>query len=376
MTKINSLIIFVLSILILASCFINPDKQMEYEDKKETAAIIDVILDNGGETVNNVSEIILDLQNSNFRYVTKNIVVMSGDWIYYTTGNSIYKMNNEGTESVKIVDGFFDILNLNIIDSHLYFYGYIIEEIVPRIYSLCLYNEELKEVIDDIHFDFDVVDGYFYANIRNRDDNNNTISASLVKFKPNTNGSVTSDEIILLDEGERGFSFERIVLIDDWIYYFYVHHGDIPEKVEKADFYKIDTNGENKTKLGAYRYPAVISDDWVYTNRGEEGEGIYKININTNESVKLISINNIGGFILKDDWIYYISRYIDYSGKGKHEFNINKIKIDGTINTKLSENQSGWAGNINIIGDWIFYSEAGNFGSINEIFFMQMIDKT
>ena len=64
MTKINSLIIFVAIHLILASCSINPDKQMEYEDKKETAAIIDGMLDNGGETLNDDNSICFQLFKS------------------------------------------------------------------------------------------------------------------------------------------------------------------------------------------------------------------------------------------------------------------------------------------------------------------------
>jgi hypothetical protein len=88
---------------------------------------------------------------------------------------------------------------------------------------------------------------------------------------------------------------------------------------------------------------AAIQGDWIYYANLNDGQKLYKIKTDNTGRAKVsddivMNINVVG------DWIYY-------SGNGGDGWSIYKIRTDGTGRTNLNVN----GGLVNVIGDLIFY---------------------
>jgi hypothetical protein len=164
-------------------------------------------------------------------------------------------------------------------------------------------------------------------------------------------------------------------VIDDWIYYtkgpiqigriyrmktdgsckekmcdnsvtgLVVYKDEIYYTIEFCKLFKMKTDGSNKVKLfgaaGEYISQIDIKDQWLYFGYKD---ALYKIKTDGSSLTKIVDdyaqdINIIG------DWIYY-SNHSEYSKK------LYRVKIDGTSRQKLSDDK---VSDIHNIGNYIYY---------------------
>ncbi|MDP4144936.1 MAG: DUF5050 domain-containing protein [Bacillota bacterium] len=104
-------------------------------------------------------------------------------------------------------------------------------------------------------------------------------------------------------------------------------------------------NGGKIARQGAYIYYS--SDGRVFGL----GKGLYRSTIDFKERKKLIG-GDISNINVLGDWVYYvITKYKNINGISVGQYQLYKIKNDGTCNTKILDNC--W--NVNVVGDTIYY---------------------
>ncbi|MBL4934272.1 DUF5050 domain-containing protein [Clostridium sp. YIM B02515] len=173
-----------------------------------------------------------------------------------------------------------------------------------------------------------------------------TYGGKLYKIKTDGSGKTK------LSDNEAGY----INISSDWIYYS--NYDDMDK------LYKIKTDGTKKTKLSDNRAWYInISGDWIYYSKIVNNRGqLYKIKTDGSKDTKL---NEDAQYVnVVDDWIYYMTNYTRNNPGGKEGGNLSRMKIDGTGETKINDNQSDY---INISGDWIFYANYNDMGKLYKI---------
>lgn len=143
---------------------------------------------------------------------------------------------------------------------------------------------------------------------------------------------------------------EDIAVSGDWIYYTEAYTSNI---------YKIKTDGSSTTKLNDdHSYYINIVNNWIYYSNGDQGNKIYKVKTDGSGRTKLNNCNseyiNVAG-----NWIYYV----DDSHYGSYN-RIYKIKTDGSGETQLNNNISK---NLNIAGDWIYYDNGSDYHNLYKV---------
>lgn len=136
---------------------------------------------------------------------------------------------------------------------------------------------------------------------------------------------------------------------DGWIYYSNYSDNEY--------LYKMRTDGTEKTKLNSETSAYInVVGDWVYfeeevkDSRPDDGSDrenywlLYKIRIDGTDKTKL-SNDRMGNLNIVGDWIYYKNC--------SDEARLYKIHTDGTSKTEITEDQAGF---INVVGDWIYYT--------------------
>ena len=137
-----------------------------------------------------------------------------------------------------------------------------------------------------------------------------------------------------------------IHVIGDWIYY-----TDYSDSVDNSGkIYKMKTDGTGKTLVSdTISYSINFTGSWVYYGTGN---ALFKIKTDGTGKIKLTEdtsyYNVIGDINVSGEWIYY-TEYSEYSGK------LQKIKTDGTGKTLVN---SGMSRYVNLVGDWLYYSNA------------------
>jgi len=119
-----------------------------------------------------------------------------------------------------------------------------------------------------------------------------------------------------------------IIVVDDRIYYS-----------SNSGWYKINTDGTERTWLGGIAHYLNVADDWVYYT-DIENHYIHKAHSDGTEEVVVIE-ESAYYLIVHDDWIYYTAS----------DLHMYKIRTDGTEKTML--NHTGI--NIHIVGDWLYF---------------------
>lgn len=138
-----------------------------------------------------------------------------------------------------------------------------------------------------------------------------------------------------------------------WIYY-------ICERGRDRFVCKVRADGTGKTRLKkADAKGLVIDKDLIYY----VSKGIHGIKKDGSHD-KILSKDNVAGFNISNGWIYYYNK------------GICRIKLDGS--TKKSIILSDFAQNLNITGDWIYYSttEIRKGSSIYPVYKKVRIDGT
>ena len=141
-------------------------------------------------------------------------------------------------------------------------------------------------------------------------------------------------------------------VIDDWIIYSSESDGKI---------YRVKLDGTKKEKVCDDKSNFLnVLGDWVfYVNESEENR-IYKIKLDGSERIK---INDIGSTRINviGEWVYYCKLENENDENGENFYSpfgeIYKVKVDGTENSKISEVKASF---LNVIDDWIYYSDVND----------------
>lgn len=248
------------------------------------------------------------------------LVALKDNWIYYANfddGERLYKMNLETSEKIKLNDEIYT-RSINIVDDFIYFicYGnpfYKISRLKTdgtdkqELYS---YDSGLLHIFEDKI--------YFTAGER--------------IAKMNLDGS----ELTYFNDEKGG----DINVVEGWIYF------DDPLK---SELFRMKDDGESKSyvisSFSGYarsNYYTIVGNK-IYYSDGEQGN-IYKTNLNGSNKELISNDKDTTYLNVNDGWIYYALR--------KDNYDLYKIKIDGTERTKLLDGQCR---NINIIENWIFF---------------------
>jgi len=128
-------------------------------------------------------------------------------------------------------------------------------------------------------------------------------------------------------------------LDENWIYFSNSFN-------DEYNLYKMDTNGENVTKLNDECSRCIIlSGEYVYyTSHWEDGEKLIRIKIDGTQR-ELVSVNQCQRINLHGNYIYY--RNMSDSG------NLYRMNLDGSDDVKLFD---GYVSTINITDDFIAYA--------------------
>ncbi len=164
-------------------------------------------------------------------------------------------------------------------------------------------------------------DGWIYYN-------SGDYSGSLSKMRPDG-----SEKTELNDEIK---SATEINVADGWIYF----RGDL-------GLYKMRTDGTGLLKMTDFAFSICMDDGWLYYVNVDKGRFcLCKMHTDGTDLTQLTE----GAFriTVADGWIYYTNIKDDYS--------LNKIRVDGTDETKLSGRES-WC--ITVSGDYVYFFTSG-----------------
>ncbi|WP_242845208.1 DUF5050 domain-containing protein [Clostridium novyi] len=131
-------------------------------------------------------------------------------------------------------------------------------------------------------------------------------------------------------------------VVGEWVYYS--NYSD------KGNLYKIKTDGTARQKIcdDMASYVRVVGD-WIYFCNHSDGGRIYKIRPNGTQKSRISSS------------LDYETAYIDVVGDWIYFTNVNDkhrpyvLNTDGTYIAKLSEE---WANSIQVCGEWIYYTSS------------------
>jgi len=140
----------------------------------------------------------------------------------------------------------------------------------------------------------------------------------------------------------------------DWIYY--VNNDNRIPGIFSTDFYKMRIDGTKVTKLDqglTVSSEINIAGDWIYY-RGWGGY-LYKAKPDDSAATRLTDYS-VEHIQVVDDWIYFSKRAIG----GCAEHNLYRIRTDGTDEQMLADSEDDKRTDVNIAGDWIYYSNASD----------------
>ena len=128
--------------------------------------------------------------------------------------------------------------------------------------------------------------------------------------------------------------------VKDWIYF-------CAEEKEIINLYRFNTDGTRLKKLAENCDEIRITDDYIFyafIYDDIDNTGIYRINLDGSDKVKICA-DWAGDLNIVDDWIFYRNLSDVYSA-------IYKIKIDGSERTKINSEISQ---EIIVHGEWIYF---------------------
>lgn len=274
-----------------------------------------------GCSMTNDSSIKPTMGNSNGNINNGGIAAKQGDWIYFTSGESIYKEKIDGSERVLIINAHAN--SINVVNDWIYYSAqtyrndFLYKVKTDGTLEMSLFETNSGDWISGIH----IVGDWIYFSVRSIE------NKSLNKlYKMKTDGSET--KIIEIDNAEF-LNFEG-----DWIYY--ANRGD------EWDIYKMRIDGSERTKLSTESVIEMnISDGWIYYISIGDSK-IYKMKFDGTNILKL-SDERASDLNVSEDWIYY---------HNLKDYKLYKMKLDGTGKIKLHDDTASAP---NIVGDEIYY---------------------
>ena len=264
--------------------------------------------------------------------------VQDGEWIYYWNcyDRHVYRVRTDGTEN-KLIYGDERIWAANVLDNA----GICFDD--NYIYFSVQYRDSI--------FKFDKKSGSFEFI-------NPTSSPILLSYLYNdrlvhsgfTNDGIWSIKTDGTDEIKLSDAYSHCVVGENgYIYYCNLEDNGIYKS-------RVDMPGETKISDDRTFY-MVIKDGWIYyDNRSDDGK-LYKMKTDGTEREKL-SDTDTRFMTVNDDWLYFTS----YSELVRQ--NIHNSEIQYFVRPVYN--------NIKVIGDTIFFSGYGEYGSSNGIFMLNM----
>lgn len=334
-------------------CTIDSNKEVKEMNRTKIISLVAILVFAtsffSGCSTSNDASIQPVMGNSSGNMNNGGIAARQGEWVYFNTGNAIYKEKTDGSERMLVINA--GVSNLNVADEWIFYAG---SGDVSKIYKVrtdgtgeTLLYETIpgEEYIGSLQ----VVGDWIYFSAGSSDDQGLT---KLYKMKLDGTGKTVISNETALD----------LNFVGDWIYYanwsdgwkIYRMKTDGTERTELSEeaalrmnvyenwiyyisardsrIYKLKMDGTGKVKLSEEGASALnVSDGWIYYNDVEDNYRIYKMRLDGTEKIKICddSTNNIN---VVDDWIYYIPfdkefYYYEYGPYGESVF---KIRTDGT----------------------------------------------
>ncbi len=218
---------------------------------------------------------------------------IKGDWIYYRksyyNNNSLYKVKTNGKNRTSLLNGVTNtgkwsiLFNLSIIDERIYFHT-MDEDISWRL-RLLLFGESSCSKFNMPNITTIMIDDDIIAGEADRGADIYIIYMSgspILSLRKNVFNNI------------HGY-WKLIDIYDDWLYF-----------TINSSLYKITKDGNTVVKIvedDYFRY-ANISDGWMYFANSDDGDTIYRMNMDSLEEMKIVNdaAENIN---VTGDWIFY-----------------------------------------------------------------------
>lgn len=304
------------------------DAKVGWDDTTKTVFIS---IDNSDEVRGNTTG---NISNGGF-------VCKKDNWIYVSMyKNGLWKINNDGSEKVKISDN--SVNYLNIVDDWMYYSSsrFLEEDDSTRLYKMKLDGSSPTKLSEDRVYYVNVVgDWIYYLNV---DDNGNPYKMRL-DGKGTSKISDISMNCMTVDDGwiyfqrssddtlckmrTNGSDIKKlsdlnakdmcINIIGDWIYFICD---------DKPGIFRVSKDGKDEELFAAGMVTSInYSDDWVYYS--SLMNNLYKIKEDLSDR-KNVGTDVNGDLQTADDWVYY-TKYVSDVGR---EF---RIKTDGLVKQRL-----------------------------------------
>lgn len=288
-----------------------------------------------GCSTSNNSPTTPEMGNSSGNIHNMGIAAKQGDWVYFNSGEALYKEKSDGSERTLILNA--HTTSINVANDWIYYVdvndgGKILKSKTDGTGSTIL-NEPTAEFGSalNIHVVGEWI--YFLTGF-------NEVSDFPILNKMKTDG--TEKTVI----GNNAWS---INVVGDWIYYTDTSDG--------WKVYKMKTDGTGITELSKESAKDMnVYEEWIYYVDNRDYK-IYKMKIDGTGVVKL-SDDRASTLNVSDGWIFYTT---------DNEEILYKMKLDGTGKIKIDDTSLF----PNIVGDWIYYNNYGendyyyNYGTDN-----------
>jgi len=222
---------------------------------------------------------------------------------------------------------------LKIEDGWIYYNGFVRRDsstITPGFYKMKTDLSENKKIGHYKPERIDIIDGFIYYFIE--------YEKSFCKVSTDTN-----EKVSLSDEEISGMYIK-----DGWIYYI---------NYNSKFLYKMTLDGTDRTEVNNRKtYQITVEEDWIYyigyDDRASNGSYLYRIKTDGTEDTILFGSGNeeIRKYIIKDGLIYINEKKV-----GADEYNIWKLKVDGSEELLLKSEKYNIGTNFYVHNGWVCY---------------------
>lgn len=269
-----------------------------------------------------------DSENGNFNIngnsisniVNSGLASIQNETIYYCTENGLYRMENDGSEEKQLfsTENGDCIYSINVVKDWIYYENFIDGE--RNLYKIKTDGTD-NQKIDEIGKNTRVINNVIYRWERPYC---YTMDLDGKNKKEIFKHSVSSDYTINFSE--------------EWIYL-------CAKLNDEYGIYRISLDGEQTELLFSGRTDyMVVNNDYIYF-KGYRDHNLYKMKTSGSEPELVFDNKILWCFSIADNFIYYC----DYDKNG-----LWRVNLDGTQSQQV---YSGQVSDINVVGDWIFYTD-------------------
>jgi exo-beta-1,3-glucanase (GH17 family) len=298
-------------------------------DDEQPAPYMDVLPESGQQSNDNSEVAQRGNTNGNLSGISSGgNVAKQGDWIYIRNLKDklgLYKMRADGSESIKLADGWVSFIN--IIGDWVYFrhWGEDVDMSIQKIRidgseHTVLPGKSMNGimVINDwvYHADFSGIyrmrtDGSEHAMLHNKWSDSVNIIGDWLYFRES--GVMGVSRIRTDGSGLEKVSNEsnmHLVVEDEWLYFIDAENNLAKQRVgdnNPITLYITDGYFDGPLLRGNHITSINISGDWIYYRYGTTlNSSIYKMNLDGSDKTRL-NYDDVGlaGFFVFDEWIYY-----------------------------------------------------------------------